>query len=70
MLLFGIASLRTRVLPLWAGVLLILTPVLLFLFNTEDARAWLMAAFGAAWIVLGYVIWTSTGDERLQGSEA
>lgn len=70
LLLFGIASLRTPALPLWAGVLLILTPVLLFLFNTEDARAWLMVPFGAAWVVLGYVIRSSADDERLPRGEA
>jgi len=39
LVLFGIAALRTRMLPRWASFLIILTPVLLFLFNTEDARA-------------------------------
>ncbi len=42
----------------------ILTPVVLFLFNTEDDRAWLLVPFGAAGVVLGYLLWSRTFDER------
>jgi len=64
LLLFGIAALRAGVLPRWASVLIFLTPILFYLFYSEDSRAWLLVPFGAAWVALGYLLWSGKYDER------
>jgi hypothetical protein len=61
--LAGGAALSVGAVPRPAALPLVATAVMLFLFNTEDARALWAVPFGAAWVVLGYVLW-SDGDER------
>ena len=56
-ILFGIGTVRARVLPPGAGVLLLVVASMLFLTNSEDRRAFLALPFGAAWMWLGYVLW-------------
>jgi hypothetical protein len=63
LLLFGIAVLFAEVFPWWVSTLLCLTATSLVLFNTEDARAWLLVPFGAAWVVLGYLLWSRRYDQ-------
>jgi hypothetical protein len=33
--------------------------VVFFLFNTETAAAWFALPYGVAWVVVGYLLWTS-----------
>jgi hypothetical protein len=55
-LLTGIAALRTGVLSRGVAALLVVSTLLLFLFNTEDARALLALPFASAWVVAGYAL--------------
>ncbi len=65
-ILFGIATLRARILPLSAGVLLILGALMLFLTDPENRRAFLALPFGIAWAWLGYLLWV--GSRERQGA--
>lgn len=62
----GMAILRANMWPRWAGVLLIIASLALLFFNTEDARVWLAAPFGVVWVVLGYTVWSDTGESAAQ----
>ena len=53
MIALGITALRTGLLPRSVAAMLIVAAILLLSFNTEDDRALLLAAPGAAWIWLG-----------------
>ncbi len=63
-ILFGIATLRARVLPLSCGVLLILAALMLFVTDPENRRAFLALPFGIAWAWLGYALWSGSGEWR------
>lgn len=63
-ILFGIATLRTRVLPRSPGVLLIVGALMLFLTDPENQRAFLALPFGIAWAWLGYVLWTGSRERE------
>lgn len=65
-ILFGIAVLRARILPLLSGVLLILGALMLFLTDPENRRAFLALPFGIAWAWLGYLLWV--GSRERQGA--
>ncbi len=67
-IVFGVAVLRTRILPLSSGVLLILSALMLFLTDPENRRAFLALPFGIAWAWLGYVLWA--GSQQRQGARA
>lgn len=58
----GAGLMRSRVLPAWSGVLLILTSLLLFGFNTENERVLLAIPFGATWMVLGSLLWATASS--------
>jgi hypothetical protein len=60
-LLSAVVALQAGVLPRWAVAPLLVGAFLFLLFNTEDGRAWLAAPFGAAWVLLGYVLWSGRG---------
>jgi hypothetical protein len=59
--LYGVATLRARVLPRWCGVALIVAFPAAIVLGTY-AYFWL----GLVWLVLGYMLWTqrSTATER------
>lgn len=56
-LMIGIAVLRGRVLPRWAGILLAVTSVLMLAFNEQTYAVLLGIPFGIAWIAVGLVLW-------------
>ena len=56
--LLGIAVLRARVLPRWVGALLIAGALALLVFNEQNERVFLGIPFGAAWVAVGYALWT------------
>lgn len=54
--LYGVATLLARVLPLWVGVAIIVAlPVRMALFAIDP---WGLALFGLLWVGLGYVLWS------------
>lgn len=55
-LLTGIVALQSGALPRGAAVLLVVCALVLFFFNTEDARALLALPFAASWVVAGYAL--------------
>jgi hypothetical protein len=61
--LFGIATLRAKVLPSAAGLLLLAAGLMLFLVDPENRRAFLAHPYGIAWLWLGYALWSGRGME-------
>ena len=56
LVLFGVATLVTRVLPLWVGVAFIVgVPIRYALFPIDP---WGLTLFGLLWVALGYVLWS------------
>ena len=53
MLVLGVATIRARVLPVWAGAVVMVGVVALFM--AADAAG--MVIFGLAWIAVGYALW-------------
>ena len=54
--LYGVATLRARVLPLWVGVAFIVgVPIRYALFPIDP---WGLTLFGLLWVALGYVLWS------------
>lgn len=66
-LLFGVMLLR--VLPRWAGILLIIGSLALLSVNDQNERILLAVPFGLAWIAVGYILWSDRhhGRQRLGG---
>ena len=61
-LLLGSALLRARMVPRWAGILLLLSALILLGFNDQDVRVLLAVPLGLSWVVVGACLWT-TQDE-------
>ncbi len=59
-LLFATAVLR--VVPRWAGVLLVIGALALLGVNDQNARILLAVPFGGAWMAVGYALWAGRGD--------
>jgi hypothetical protein len=57
-LLVGVAALQRRVLPRWGAVLLFVCSLSLLVFDTEGFRAWFGVTYGAAWIAVGYLLYS------------
>ena len=64
-LLIGVATLVANAPPRWGAIALIVGSLAFFLYNTETARAWFALPYGAAWVVVGYLLW-SGGAEAAQ----
>ena len=56
--LVGVASLIGRGLPRWGAVLLFVCSLSLLVFDTEGFRAWFGVPYGAAWIAVGYLLYS------------
>ena len=56
MVIYGVATLLARVLPLWVGVAIILALPLRIALVAIDP--WGLTLFGLLWVVLGYVLWS------------
>ena len=65
LVLFVVAMFLSNVMPQGATLLLVIGTLALALFNFGDARIWIGMLFGAAWIWLGYALW-SRRDAPLQ----
>jgi hypothetical protein len=68
-LLFGVASLRAKVLPRGAAILLIIGAVLFFVSQFLDLPFWSLL-LGAALAWIGYDLWRSTYAEPAPSPEA
>lgn len=63
-LLFGLASLRARVLPRGAAVLLTVGALISFVLTSLDLPLWsVVLGIAVAW--MGYVLWSGTGESAL-----
>ena len=70
-LLSGVALLRTRALTRPAALALISGSLAFLAFDSESARTWFALPFGAAWVWLGYALWsTSRGPAGAAGGQA
>ncbi len=56
LVLYGVATLLARVLPLWVGVGLIVALPIRFALVVIDP--WGLTLFGLWWVVLGFVLWS------------
>lgn len=63
-LLLGGALLRTRMVPRWVGVLLLLSALLLFGFNDQDVQVLLAVPLGLSWVVVGACLWTTQNEPQ------
>jgi len=66
-LLFAAAVLR--VVPRWAGALLVTGAVALVGVNDQDERILLAVPFGAAWMAVGYALWAGKGQRSIPPPE-
>ena len=64
-LLLGSALLRARMVPRWAGVLLLLSTLVLLGYNDQDVRVLLAVPLGLSWVVVGACLWIT--QDELQG---
>lgn len=66
-ILIGISILRTNVLPHWTAWILLITSMLSLptAFVILQGLSAVYLPFGLAWIVLGYVFWTSTRENEV-----
>ena len=66
MVIYGVATLLARVLPLWVGVAIILALPLRIALVVIDP--WGLTLFGLLWVVLGYVLWSRSETAAEQPS--
>lgn len=63
----GFSLVSSRVFPLWAGVMLAVSALLLFGANDQNERILFVVPFGMAWMVLGILLWLSARDHGRPG---
>ncbi len=63
-LLLGSALLRARMVPRWAGVLLLLSALVLLGYNDQDVRVLLAVPLGLSWVVVGSWLWASQNEPQ------
>lgn len=62
----GVAILRSRVLPRWTAALLIIGALAMLGANEQTSRVLLTIPLGAAWIAVGYVLWSEKSTSARQ----
>ena len=67
-LMVGAAALLSGTLPRWGALALMVGSVAFFLFDTAPARAWFALPYGAAWVAVGYLLWSRGGAAAEQPS--
>ncbi len=60
LVLTGVAVFKTRVLPRWVGVLLVIGSLAMLEFNDQTAEVLMAIPFGLAWVAVGYALWSQT----------
>ena len=67
-LMVGAAALLSRTLPRWGALALLGGSAAFFFFATDPARAWFALPYGAAWVAVGYLLWSGGGSAAEQPS--
>jgi hypothetical protein len=67
-LMVGAAALLAGTLPRWGALALVVGAVAFFFFDTHPARAWFALPYGAAWVAVGYLLWSRGGSAAEQPS--
>jgi hypothetical protein len=62
-ILVGTAVLRCAAIPRWASAMLVVGAAAMLGFNEQTSAVLLAVPFAAAWIAIGYVLWTTGVDE-------
>ncbi len=62
--LFGIGTMRARVLPLWCGTVLLLSPLVAAPLGGLFSKWGGTLLFGCIWILVGLVLWFDLSDRR------
>jgi hypothetical protein len=57
--LIGVAALMVNARLRWGATALVVGSLAFFLFDTETARVWFALPYGVAWVVVGYLLWSS-----------
>lgn len=63
LILFVVTVFTANVMPRGAAALLVVGVLSLAIFNFGDERIWLGMLFGAAWIWLGYALWSGNTSQ-------
>jgi hypothetical protein len=67
-LMVGAAALLAGTLPRWGALALVVGSAAFFFFDTHPARAWFALPYGAAWVAVGYLLWSGGGSAAEQPS--
>jgi hypothetical protein len=67
-LMVGAAALLSGTLPRWGALALVVGSVAFFFFDTHPTRAWFALPYGAAWVAVGYLLWSGGGSAAEQPS--
>ena len=67
-LLMGVAALVVNAPLRWGAIALVVGSLVFFLYNTETARVWFALPYGAAWVVVGYLLWSGGAEAARQPS--
>ena len=59
--LYGVATLRARVLPRWCGVAFVVALPIALVLSIPLSFASMFVVFGLIWLALGYALWTRRG---------
>ncbi len=66
-LLFSVTLLR--VLPRWAGALLIVGSLAILGANDQNEQILMVIPFGIAWVTVGWVLWSAKGELHVTSAE-
>ena len=67
-LLMGVAALVVKAPLRWGAIALVVGSLVFFLYNTETTRVWFALPYGAAWVVVGYLLWSGGAEAARQPS--
>ena len=67
-LMVGAAGMLARTLPRWGAMALMIGSAAFFFFDTDPARAWVALPYGAAWVAVGYLLWSRGSSAAEQPS--
>ena len=62
--LLGVTILPSGVLPRWAAALLIIGTLAMLGMNEQNTQVLMAIPFGVAWAVIGYVLWSGSGERQ------
>ena len=65
-MLYGVATLRAKVLPRWCGIVFIVALPAALALSIPLSFVSLFIVFGLAWLALGYALWLHRGASTVQ----